>query len=157
MTERPLHILLVEDNLGDVYLFRKALSSAGLTVELTVLEDGGAAMAFINGEGKYAGLEVPDLAVVDLSLPKQDGIEVVEAIRNTERFVEMPVVVTSSSSTPPPRLKQEALRVARYLVKPPELDSFLQIGTALKEILLDSEARRTAGEKCIVNPLHGKL
>ena len=143
MTEKTFHILLVEDNSGDVYLFRKALLSAGLTVELTVLEDGGAAMAFINGEGKYAGLEVPDLALIDISLPKHDGIQVVEAIRNTERFAQMTVVVTSTSSTPPPRLKQEALRVARYLVKPPDLDSFLQIGTALKEILSGREARGT--------------
>jgi CheY-like chemotaxis protein len=142
VTDRPVHILLVEDNDADVYLFRKALTGAGLNFELTVAEDGGHALAFVQGEGKYAGSPVPDLAVVDLSLPKNDGIQVVEAIRTAARFDDMPVIVTSTSATPPPRLKQDILKVERYIVKPAELEAFLQIGTAVKEILVDSAARR---------------
>ena len=75
----PLRILLVEDNTADVYLFRKAFTHAGLNFELTVVEDGGRGMAFVRGEGEYAGSPVPDLAVIDLSLPKNDGIEILEA------------------------------------------------------------------------------
>jgi CheY-like chemotaxis protein len=142
MTGDPVRILLVEDNEADVYLFRKALLSAGLNFELTVIEDGGAAMAFVRGDGHYADAPVPDLAVIDLSLPKNDGIQVLEAIRGTERFADIPVVITSSSGSPPARLKEEHLRVARYIVKPPELEDFLQIGTALKDILLQSQTRR---------------
>jgi CheY-like chemotaxis protein len=142
MSDRPVRILLVEDNEGDVYLFRKALADAGFNFELMVIEDGGRAMAFIRGEGEYSGRPIPDLAVLDLSLPKNDGIQVLEAIRSDERFANMPVVVTSSSAKPPARLKEEHLRIARYITKPPELEGFLQIGTLLRYILLDNQARR---------------
>jgi CheY-like chemotaxis protein len=82
----PVRILLVEDNTADVYLFRKALAAAGLNFELTVIEDGGSGMAFVRGEGEYADIPVPDLAVIDLSLPKNDGIQILEAFRATDRW-----------------------------------------------------------------------
>lgn len=132
----------MEDNTADVYLFRKALTAAGLNFELNVIEDGGSGMAFVRGERGYAGSPVPDLAVIDLSLPKEDGIQILEALRASDRFSEIPVVVTSSSTAPPPRLKQEDLRAARYIIKPPELEAFMEIGVALKEILLQSRAQR---------------
>src|SRR4051794_3687600 len=100
MTGDRSDILLVEDNGADVYLFRKALTDAGLNYALTVIGDGGQAMTFIRGEGEYADRPVPDLAIIDLSLPKNDGIQVVEAIREAERFGDMPIVITSSSAKP---------------------------------------------------------
>lgn len=139
----PVRILLVEDNAADVYLFRKALQNAGLNFELTVIENGGAALAFVRGEGQYEGRPVPDLAVLDLSLPKNDGMEVVEAIRKEKCFTNMLLVVTSSSPSPPARLKLERLRVARYIVKPPDLEEFLKIGGTLKEIVFQSPAGPT--------------
>jgi CheY-like chemotaxis protein len=138
----PVRILLVEDNSADVYLLRKALKSADLNFELTIIEDGGRAIAFIRGEGEYAGSPVPDLAVIDLSLPKNDGIQIVETIRAAGRFSDMPVVLVSSSAKPPARVNLEHLRVARYITKPPDLESFLQIGTVLKEILNQSHIQR---------------
>lgn len=142
MTDRPVRILLVEDNEADVYLFGKALADAGLKYELMVIEDGARAMAFIRGEGEYSGRAVPDLAVLDLSLPKNDGIQVLEAIRSDERLANLPVVVTSSSANPPGALKEEHLRIARYITKPLELEGFLQIGAVLRDILLNNQARR---------------
>ena len=133
MSDRPVRILLVEDNEADVYLFRKALAGAELNFELTVIEDGGRAMAFVHGEGEFSGEPVPDLAVLDISLPKNDGIQVLEAIRSDERFADMPVIVTSSSPQPPARLKEEILRVARYIPKPADLEGFLQIGGSSKK------------------------
>ena len=140
MRVEPFRILLVEDNSADVYLFRKALENAGLNFELTVLEDGASAIGFVRGDGKYRESPVPDLAVLDLSLPKNDGLQVLEAIRASHRFAHIPVVVTSSSPFPPPRLKQEHLQVARYIMKPPDLEEFLRIGGALKELLRRSQA-----------------
>ena len=138
--DEPVRILLVEDNTADVYLFRKALLGVELNFELTVIEDGSTAIAFVRGEGEYAGSPVPDLAVLDLSLPKNDGIQVLEAIRATKRFANVPVVITSSSPSPPARLKDEHLQVVRYVMKPPDLEDFLQIGKALKGILRQSKA-----------------
>jgi two-component system, chemotaxis family, response regulator Rcp1 len=135
LTHEPVHILLVEDNRADVYLFRKALLNAGLNFELILIEDGGSALAFARDQGKYAGSPVPDLAIVDLSLPKNDGLQILEAIREKERFANMPIVVTSSSPAPPPQLSQAHLNVARYIRKPPDLDEFLRIGMEVKKLL----------------------
>ena len=135
-------ILLVEDNDADVYLFRKALIAAELSFELTVIEDGARALAFVRGEGEFAGSPVPHLAIIDVSLPKNDGIQIVEALRGATRFDDMLVVVASSSAAPHPRLKDGDLRVARYISKPPDFEPFLKIGDTLKEILLQSRPQR---------------
>ena len=144
MRAEPFRILLVEDNSADVYLLQKALEGADLNFELTVIDDGGSALEFVRGYGKYSDRAVPHLAVIDLSLPKNDGIQVLEAIRATERFASMPVIVMSSSTRPPARLREEHLRVARYIPKPPDLEEFLRTGIVIKE-LLESEAR-SAGQ-----------
>jgi CheY-like chemotaxis protein len=140
MRAEPFRILLVEDNSADVYLLQKALEGADLNFELTVIDDGGSALEFVRGHGKYSDCAVPHLAVIDVSLPKNDGIQVLEAIRATQRFAGMPVIVMSSSKRPPARLREEDLQVARYIPKPPDLEEFLQAGIVIKE-LLESEAR----------------
>lgn len=142
MSDR-VRILLAEDNAADVYLFRMALETAELNFELVVVENGAAALDYIRGEGAHAGRPIPDLAVLDLSLPKHDGIQVLEAIRRQELFASVPVVVASSSPLPPARLKHEDLRVARYIVKPPNLDDFLKIGGVLKDVLSQSRTKDT--------------
>lgn len=140
MRNEPIRILLVEDNVADVYLFRKALVGADLNFELTVIEDGSVALDFVRGEGKYAGTPVPDLAVLDLNLPKNDGFQVLGAIRQNERFANTPIVVTSSAATIHPLPEQ--MRIAKYIPKPANLDEFLQIGPVLKEIVIENQAGR---------------
>src|SRR5689334_11898340 len=81
-----VRILLVEDNPADVYLFRKALEEAELKFELMVIRSSEAALALVRGDGEYAACSVPDLAVLDVNLPKNDGIEVLEVIRATPRY-----------------------------------------------------------------------
>ena len=144
MTNDPARILLIEDNSSDIYLFREALHVAGLIFELTVIEDGEAAMAFVYGKGEYTDHPVPDIAIIDLNLPRIDGIQVLEAIRAAERFVDMPVVVATSSEMPSDRLKAEQLQVARYFTKSAHLAEFLQIGVAIKEILLGEPGSATS-------------
>jgi|HubBroStandDraft_1064217.scaffolds.fasta_scaffold226923_2 CheY-like chemotaxis protein len=141
MTGDPARILLVEDNAGDVYLFRKALENAELNFELSVIEDGAEALAFARQEGKYAGSSAPDLALLDLNLPKNEGLEVLKAMRHNSHLSKVPVVITSTSANPRERVAAEELGVERYIMKPLDLESFLQIGTVLKEILRESKAR----------------
>lgn len=136
-----VQVLLVEDNAGDAYLFRKALEEAELNVALTVIDDGYRALAFVRGEREYAGDPVPDLVVLDLNLPKHAGDEVLKAIAQSRRFEGVPVVITSSSPWPPRLTESESSRIARYIPKPPDLDAFLAIGTLLKEVLLEGKAR----------------
>jgi chemotaxis family two-component system response regulator Rcp1 len=142
MNGELFRILLVEDNAADIYLFRKALVKAEVPFELIVIEDGADALAFVRGEGKYAGRPVPDLAVLDLNLPKYEGTEVLAAMRETETLANVPVVITSSSPSPRDRAKVELFHVERYITKPPDLEDFLKIGGVLKEVLLAGKARR---------------
>ena len=144
MSDRVFRILLAEDSSADVYLFRKALEEAALNFELLVVQDGAEAVAFCRGEGKYAGRAVPDLVALDLNLPKTEGPTVLEALRRCDGFANVPVVITSSLASPSDRVKVEQFQVERYITKPSDLDSFMQIGVILKEVLLKHELRSSA-------------
>lgn len=137
-------ILLVEDNEADIYLLRQALKEAALEVELTVIEDGAEALAFARHQGKYAGIPAPDLAVLDMNLPKNGGAEVLEAMRLNKELSKVPVAVMTSSASPVEQLKAKQLGVERYITKPPDLEDFLQIGHVLREVLLKGAARQRA-------------
>jgi CheY-like chemotaxis protein len=135
------HILLVEDNAGDVELFRLALKKAKLDCELTVLDDGADALAMVRQLGRFANAAVPDLVVLDLNVPKYDGIEILEAMRANSAYAQVRVAVLSSSSSPRERTRIEQFHISRYITKPLDLDEFLAIGLILKD-LLDDEGRR---------------
>ena len=136
MNEPRFRILLVEDNAGDVYLFRKALTEAQVTFDWTVLEDGAQALAFVRGESTYAHIPIPDLVLLDLNLPKNGGIQVLTAIRQHPRLAVVPVIVTSSSQSPRDQAETARLGIECYLRKPPDLEEFMQIGAKLKEVLI---------------------
>ena len=133
--ERKVRILLVEDNPGDVELLRLALRTAKVNCDVIVIKDGREALDFVQQLGKYAHQEPPDLAVLDLNLPKNDGFEVLEAMRANNAFSGVPVAIVSSSSAPQELARMQRLAVDRFIPKPPDLDQYLQIGTALKELL----------------------
>ncbi len=145
MTEKTgsskARILLVEDNPGDVELFRLALRKAGLDCVLTVLDDGADALALVRQQGNYADLDAPDLVVLDLNVPKYDGVEILEAMRANPAFGDVRVAILSSSSSPRERVKIEKFHISRYITKPLDLDEFLRIGVILKELLEDGAGR----------------
>lgn len=132
------HIFVVEDNPGDVQLLQMALKAADLECELTVVSDGGEAIEFVQRHGQYAAVPAPDLAVLDLNLPKNDGLEILEAMRGNEIFAKVPVAVLSSSSSPRELAILQRFHVERFIVKPPDLDQYLQIGLVIKELLANT-------------------
>ena len=132
-------IFLVEDNPADVYLLRMALRNAEIDFELMVMEDGAEALAFVRQEGKYADVPVPDLAVLDLNLPKNDGLEVLAAIRASRSLSEMRVAILTSSSSPVERARVQELGIDQFITKPPDLEEFLRIGLILKSLLEDNQ------------------
>lgn len=134
---RKFRILLVEDNAADVQLLRMAFQEASLDCDLIVLEDGAEALALVRQQGRFAESQVPDLAVLDLNLPKNGGVEVLDAIRESQAFRQMPVAILSSSSSPRERAKIEEFGVKRFLTKPLDLDEFLGLGLVLKTLLED--------------------
>ena len=133
-------ILVVEDNPADVYLLRRALKQADVNYELKVIDDGAEALAFVRNH-PHIEKETFDLAVLDINLPTNNGIEVLAGIRQNGALSDMLVVVLTSSAAPLERSQVEQLRVARFITKPPELADFLKIGEMLKDVLLGGAPR----------------
>jgi CheY-like chemotaxis protein len=134
-------LLLVEDNPGDVEILRYALVSAKVNCDMTVIDNGSDALAFIQQRGKYLNSAAPDLAILDLNLPRHDGIEILEAIRSNRQFDGVPIVVLSSSSSPRDLAKLQAFRIGRYITKPPDLEEYIRIGLVVKELLEESQTK----------------
>jgi len=132
-----VHILIIEDNPADVELLRRALASAQLDYELTLLEDGAEALAFLRRLQTDKDERSPDLTVLDLNLPKNDGVEVLQAMRANRAFGAAPVAVLSSSASTRERARIEQFGIGRYITKPADLDEFLNIGFILKELLME--------------------
>ena len=133
-------IVVVEDNRSDVYLLERGLTQEAVPFQLTSITDGGDALAFIRGEGVFAGAPVPDLILLDLNLPKLDAADLLPEIRNTPRLAQTILCVWSSSDLASDREKFGELGAAAYIVKPSNLQEFLAIGKVIKGLL---EARST--------------
>jgi CheY-like chemotaxis protein len=130
-------IFVVEDNPGDVMLLKMALENAEVDCELTVMGDGGEALAYV----QHLGTQAPDLVLLDLNLPKNDGIEILSVLRRNPSFGEVPVVILTSSSSPREMARIEGLQITRYLTKPLDFDEYLKIGLILKDLLAEPTTR----------------
>jgi chemotaxis family two-component system response regulator Rcp1 len=122
---RPVNILLVEDNEGDVRLTKEALKDAKLSVTLHVAADGVEAMAFLRREGKYASKPRPDLVMLDLNLPKKSGREVLAEIKNDDKLKRTPVVIVTTSKAEEDIVRSYDLHANCYVTKPLDLDQFI--------------------------------
>ena len=136
-------ILLVEDNPADVYLIRKALEGAGVTCPIKVLQDGSQALSFVQEE---PAAELPSLIVLDLNLPRNDGVEVLDAIKRSKSLAAVPVAVLTTSRSPRDRAEVERHPGVTFIAKPVELDEFLSIGEKLRA-LLEGAASANAGTR----------
>lgn len=130
---RPV-ILVIEDNPADVQLLELALAEAGVTAELVTFHDGAEAMAWIAACGAE-GSRCPDLAVVDLNLPKYDGIELLTALRRNGQLAKVPALVMSSSTSPRDEARVRGLTDTEYLTKPADLDAYTAVGDVIRRML----------------------
>ena len=124
-------ILLVEDNAGDVRLTREALREADVTVGLTAVPDGDQALAFLRGEGAHAAATRPDLILLDLNLPKKNGLEVLEEIKRDPELCRIPVIMLTTSSSARDIAACYDRGVNCYVVKPLDLDDFTRLVQAI--------------------------
>lgn len=139
-------ILLAEDNPADVYLLREAFStSTNEELDLTVVADGEQALNFVQRNEKFSELLRPDLIVLDLNLPKNDGTDVLRSIRERDDLSGVPVVILTSSDSPRDRQLAEKLGATSYITKPSDLDAFLNLGRRLLEIAASRNGHRQAG------------
>jgi CheY-like chemotaxis protein len=121
---KPIEILLVEDNPGDVRLTIEALKEARVLNNLSVVSDGVEALAFLRRQEPYEKVLRPDLIFLDLNLPRKDGREVLSEIKQDNSLRRIPVVVLTTSQA-----EQDVLRSYAncYITKPVDLDQFLEV------------------------------
>jgi CheY-like chemotaxis protein len=133
--ESKFPILLVEDNEGDIFIFKRLAKKAELENLICIARDGEQAVEYLAGTGKYADraeYPVPGLVVLDLKIPRKDGCEVLRWIRAQPATHELNVVVLTSSAEPRDLTCARELGALSYLIKPPTLESVVEIGEALK-------------------------
>jgi len=135
MSERPA-IVLAEDSPADVYLFQEALRAHDVEAELVVFHDGEEAMSYLlTGEGHDPARL---LFVLDLNLPKIDGLTLLKQLRSTARFAHSLVIVLTSSENPADRTESLRLGATRFIRKATDVTDFLDIGREIKLMLRGS-------------------
>lgn len=137
-------VLLADDNPSDVYLIREALREHAVDCMLHVVSDGKDALGIISGEtgngsSGSIGAGSISLIILDLNLPRHDGIEILQKLRESVVLGHVPVVVLTSSDSPRDRVLANELGATRYLRKPSNLDEFLSLGAVFKDLLGQTE------------------
>jgi CheY-like chemotaxis protein len=124
---QEIQVLLVEDSPGDVRLTQQALKDANLHINLQVARDGIEAMSFLKQEGEYAKSPRPDLILLDLNLPRKDGREVLQEIKESPTLRSIPVVVLTTSASNRDILQSYMLHANCYINKPVNIEGFLKV------------------------------
>ena len=127
-------ILLVEDNASDEKLTVMAFKNCGVANEIVVMRDGAAALDYTFGTGKHAGRDasvLPSVILLDLNLPRIDGLEVLRRLREHDRTKHLPVVVLTSSKEDEDILRSYALGANAYVRKPVEFSEFVKAASTL--------------------------
>lgn len=127
--ERQISVLLVEDNPGDVRLIREAFRSLSIDPSIHVVTDGVDAIDYLRGSDR--GFDIPDLIILDLSLPRKSGLEVLAEIKATPEIRQIPVLILSSSAADADVRKSYDLHANSYIVKPADLT---QVMTVIKSV-----------------------
>jgi CheY-like chemotaxis protein len=130
---KPVHILLVEDNEGDILLTTEALQEGRLANTLSVVRDGWEAMQFLEKKGIYEQAATPDLILLDVNLPKMNGHEVLKNIRTNEAIRHLPVIVLTTSSSERDVFLSYQNFVNCYITKPVDLGDFLKVMATIED------------------------
>lgn len=133
---RPLQLLLVEDNPGDVRLTREALKAGEVAVNLSVARDGVEAIDFLRKRGSFQTAPNPDLILLDLNLPRKNGREVLSEIKGDPDLKRIPVLVMTTSRADQDINRAYSLNANCYITKPMDLDEFLRIVRSIEEFWL---------------------
>lgn len=132
----PIEILLVEDNPGDVRLTQEALKEARVKNTLNVVNDGVEAMEYLRHEGKYENVSRPDLILLDLNMPRKNGLEVLSEIKADDGLKKIPVVILTVSKNDEGIVKSYNLHANCFITKPVDLDQFLNVIKSIENFWL---------------------
>jgi CheY-like chemotaxis protein len=133
---RPIEILMVEDNPGDVRLTVEALKHGKIRNNFHTVEDGVEALAYLRRQGDYANAPRPDLVLLDLNLPKKNGREVLKEIKEDPDLKRIPVVILTVSQAEQDIVRSYNLHANCYITKPVDLDQFLEVVQSIENFWL---------------------
>ena len=133
---RPINLLLIEDNPGDVRLTQEAFKEGKLSYQMDVVMDGVEAIHFLRRRPPYENAATPDIILLDLNLPKKDGREVLAEIKADENLRRIPVIVLTTSNAEQDILKSYDLHVNCYINKPVDFDKFFDIIQMIEDFWL---------------------
>jgi CheY-like chemotaxis protein len=132
---KAVHVLVAEDNEGDVFLVEEALRFHNVEFQLHLAADGFAALRYIEHLGHTPEAPCPDVFVLDLNLPKVDGHDVLNTFRAHPRCLRVPVIIVTSSDAPNDRRRAESLGATHYFRKPSDLTGFMALGAVVREAI----------------------
>lgn len=130
------HVLMIEDNEGDVLLTKEALNSGTIPVRISLARDGAEGIEYLENQLRNANPDLPDLILLDINLPKKSGHEVLEFIKTHNVLKKIPVVMLSTSSSPEDISSAYAHHANSFVTKPLDLDNFLYVVTQVKNFWL---------------------
>ncbi len=136
MNTRPIEILLVEDNPGDVRLTIEALRDGKVYNRLSVARDGVEALAFLHREGPFANVSQPDVILLDLNLPKKNGHEVLAELKADPELKRIPVVVLTTSKADQDVVRSYDLYANCFITKPVDLEQFMTVVQSIEAFWL---------------------
>lgn len=130
---QPIEILMVEDNPGDVRLTQEALKEYKIRNNLHVVGDGEQAMDFLRQQEPFQGATRPDLILLDLNLPKMDGREVLQEIKNDPELKRIPIVVLTTSEAEEDIVQSYDLHANSYVTKPVDFERFVKVVKVIED------------------------
>ena len=143
IAERPIEILIVDDNPGDVRLTAEALKDSKVQNRLHTAQDGMEAIAFLRRKGEYADAPLPDLILLDLNMPRMNGSQLLAKVKEDSALKNIPVVILTGSREIDDIIKANNLRADYYVTKPIDLEEFIMAVKSIVDSLLNQ--REIAG------------
>ena len=122
-----IHILLVEDNEGDIVLTLEAFEEAKIINDISIVRNGQAAIDFLLQKGEYANVKTPDLILMDINLPRKNGLEVLQYIKSDSNLKHIPVVMLTTSSSEKDILTSYRNYASCFISKPVDVHDFLAV------------------------------
>lgn len=140
---KQVSILLVEDNEGDIVLTTEALEDSKIINKVNVVRNGKEALDYIFKKGKYAGVETPDLMLLDINLPLKSGHEVLQIIKSDEQMKRLPIIMLTTSSSESDINMSYEYHANCYISKPVEINQFISAVTTIESFWLNIVTRPT--------------